>query len=477
MNDKLLVVGDMMVDTDVYVTSDGFCRETGAPRLIEHSQIDRMGAAGNAATLAAQIHPNPAAWVSLLSPGSWPNPSPLRDRMNRVYIHSVRGPQYPTRKRILELHTNRVLMRFDKNPATAELYDCAGESDRLFGQSMFDRLLISDYGRMATPLHAGLRDQLPMIVVANVKDPLSERWEWLPDRTAGVCNRYELVKAYRALTQSSCQNVAEMLGAVGDAWGRNLIATCGEDGVYLYTPKHGSVFMWPVPRVTEHPQIVGAGDMFSAALVLALPATWDTHHAGGLAYGIRAAIAAASLYVTRERGAEITFDECAAAMKRYESAQSRCRLVLGELSPGTRATGGWDISDRPIVFTNGCFDLLHAGHRTLLARCVKDPEKQALVVAVNTDESVRALKGDGRPARSVAARKMDVAYAIDPAIKARVVEFDGDVAKAIKALGMRPAELVKGDEYLGTNVPGAELCDKVVLYPMLEGHSTSRLLG
>jgi bifunctional ADP-heptose synthase (sugar kinase/adenylyltransferase) len=72
---------------------------------------------------------------------------------------------------------------------------------------------------------------------------------------------------------------------------------------------------------------------------------------------------------------------------------------------------------------------------------------------------------------------MDVAYAIDPEVRVKVMAFDGNVSTAIRSLGMRPAELVKGDEYSGKDIPGSELCDTVTLYPMVEGHSTSRLVG
>jgi D-beta-D-heptose 7-phosphate kinase/D-beta-D-heptose 1-phosphate adenosyltransferase len=212
--------------------------------------------------------------------------------------------------------------------------------------------------------------------------------------------------------------------------------------------------------------------MFSAAFTVKLAHHADIQGVDDTAFAIRYGIAAASVYVRSERGAKIMDGECRKALDQYHLARTRCGL--GDLAADVTSP---TISDRPIVFTNGCFDLLHAGHRQLLVQCVKDPAARALVVAVNTDESVRSLKGSDRPVRSVHSRVMDVAYAIDPEVRVKVMAFDGNVSTAIRSLGMRPAELVKGDEYSGKDIPGSELCDTVTLYPMVEGHSTSRLVG
>lgn len=123
------------------------------------------------------------------------------------------------------------------------------------------------------------------------------------------------------------------------------------------------------------------------------------------------------------------------------------------------------------VFTNGCFDLLHAGHVYSLekARSFGD----FLFLGLNSDASVRRLKGPARPFNKAAdrARVLAALQAVDA-----VVVFGEDTPyKLIKAL--RPDVLVKGADYRNAAVVGAEFAGRVALVPLLQGRSTTRLAG
>ncbi|HQU44676.1 MAG TPA: adenylyltransferase/cytidyltransferase family protein [Pirellulales bacterium] len=126
---------------------------------------------------------------------------------------------------------------------------------------------------------------------------------------------------------------------------------------------------------------------------------------------------------------------------------------------------------RIVVFTNGCFDLLHCGHLATLefARSLGD----VLIAAVNSDDSARRLKGAGRPATGAALRAASLAAlgCVDC-----VVVFDDDTpAELIGAI--RPDVLVKGAEYQGTAVPGSEFAGRVAFAPMVPGVSTTEILN
>lgn len=129
---------------------------------------------------------------------------------------------------------------------------------------------------------------------------------------------------------------------------------------------------------------------------------------------------------------------------------------------------------RRVVFTNGCFDLLHLGHLRYLeqARRLGD----VLVVGINTDASVRRLKGAQRPFRSQEERAALVA-ALKPVDF--VTLFDEDTPEALIAQ-LRPDTLVKGGDYLPEHIAGADLVrswgGEVVVIPYLEGYSTSSLV-
>jgi D-beta-D-heptose 7-phosphate kinase/D-beta-D-heptose 1-phosphate adenosyltransferase len=129
---------------------------------------------------------------------------------------------------------------------------------------------------------------------------------------------------------------------------------------------------------------------------------------------------------------------------------------------------------RRLVFTNGCFDLLHPGHLALLERARRLGD--ALLVGVNSDASVRRLKGPGRPLRSQRERCRILAAV--RWVDAVVVFGEDTPARLIREV--RPDVLVKGRDYRPEEVVGAEDVrswgGRVVLVPLLRGYSTTRLL-
>lgn len=123
-----------------------------------------------------------------------------------------------------------------------------------------------------------------------------------------------------------------------------------------------------------------------------------------------------------------------------------------------------------VVFTNGCFDLLHAGHVSLLERA--RGLGGCLVVGLNTDASVRRLKGPGRPVNSQAdrARVLAALACVD-----FVTLFPEDTPWSLIRL-LKPDVLVKGGDYRRSQIVGADLVRRVVRLPLLPGRSTTRLL-
>jgi len=128
------------------------------------------------------------------------------------------------------------------------------------------------------------------------------------------------------------------------------------------------------------------------------------------------------------------------------------------------------MSSKIIVFTNGCFDLLHEGHIYLLNECSKLGDE--LVVAINSDASVKRLKGEGRPIQSEKERRKAL-LKLD--IVDKVIIFDDDTPyRVLKEI--EPDILVKGDEYNHEEIVGTDLVTKTVRIPMLVGHSTTGII-
>lgn len=135
----------------------------------------------------------------------------------------------------------------------------------------------------------------------------------------------------------------------------------------------------------------------------------------------------------------------------------------------------WRLKDRRIVFTNGCFDLLHRGHVQLLAAAAS--QGNVLVVGLNDDASVRRLKGPQRPINRLEDRALVLAslHWIDA-----VVPFSEDTPMEL-IRRIRPDVLVKGGDYRLQDIVGAELVQSyggtVYIYPTEAGYSTTQLAG
>jgi D-beta-D-heptose 7-phosphate kinase/D-beta-D-heptose 1-phosphate adenosyltransferase len=135
----------------------------------------------------------------------------------------------------------------------------------------------------------------------------------------------------------------------------------------------------------------------------------------------------------------------------------------------------WRFKSNTIAFTNGCFDILHAGHIASLSQA--SSEASYLIVGVNSDASTKRLKGDGRPVNSQESRALLLASLI---MVDAVIIFDEDTPlELIKAL--MPDVLVKGGDYTLDQIVGAkevtENGGKVVINPIVEGFSTSNIIA
>lgn len=129
--------------------------------------------------------------------------------------------------------------------------------------------------------------------------------------------------------------------------------------------------------------------------------------------------------------------------------------------------------DRPVVFTNGLFDALHLGHLHLLDYCDRLALTGRLIVAVNSDASARLLKGPGRPLQTAVTRASVLAGL---SVVDHVTIFDGEAELAELLRVVRPTVLVKGVDWQGRSIAGAEHAGRVEFVTLLKGHSTTAIV-
>lgn len=135
----------------------------------------------------------------------------------------------------------------------------------------------------------------------------------------------------------------------------------------------------------------------------------------------------------------------------------------------------WRFKDQKIVFTNGCFDLIHLGHIYTLTQAAQHGHE--LIVGLNSDTSVQGLKGKNRPIQTQQTRALILASF---SFVSAVVVFDEETPYNLIAQIM-PDVLVKGGDYTKDQIAGADIVEQnggsVVVVPYLQGYSTSGLLG
>ena len=271
------------------------------------------------------------------------------------------------------------------------------------------------------------------------------------------------IVGYECDTETNAHSAARSICDTADIAG--VVLTRGAQGMTIWQP---GVLPEPVQVASvalDVFDVSGAGDTVMATLALALAAGADLTSAATLAN------VAAGVVVAHQGTAVVTPTELAMAVQRQLGLE---RPKAVDLAEATAIVEVWRKSGLVVGFTNGCFDLVHAGHVTLLKQARQRCDR--LIVAINSDASVRRLKGPSRPVQSEAGRATVLAAmeCVD-----MIVQFDDDTPlRLIQAL--QPDRLIKGAEYAIDQVVGADVVQarggEVLLIPLVAGNSTTALI-
>ena len=464
MTAPLVVVGDALLDVDVLGVARRLCPDAPVPVLDDIEEHARPGGAALAALMAARDGHDVVLVTAI---GDDEAGSRLRQLLTglRVICVPYDGPT-PVKSRIRS--GGQSLVRLDRGTAVGRFGDVGAAATTALGAA--GTVLVSDYGRGVTGL-PGLRDGIAALPnsVPVVWDPHPRGADPVPGTHLVTPNSAEAASwAQRhGVALPSGPSAASGLGAVlahasalVRAWQARAVAvTLGSRGAVL-TYGDGAPAVSPAPAV-HCVDPCGAGDRFAVTAAIELGRGRLPTEA------VDAAVRAASAYVSA--GGPVAFSD-------HESSQpTQLTGPLTASTPGdaaavvrrVHAAGG------VVVAAGGCFDLLHAGHIATLqgARRLGD----CLVVCVNSDASVRRLKGPSRPLVSQQDRThvLSALECVDA-----VAVFDEDTpADVLERL--RPDIWVKGGDYAGVDVPEASVLSRwagqVVTLSYLAGRSTSQL--
>lgn len=447
---SITVIGDLVLDRDVEGVVERVCPDAPVPVVDVAQEREAPGAAGLAALLCRARHDD----VALVAPVADDEPgrrltAALEDAGVSVVPLGHRGR---TRVKTRVRAAGQSLVRLDDGgPATPLGGIPAQVRDRIAASAT---VLVSDYGA-GTAGHPGLRSLLQ-------RRGSGQRVVWDPHpRGPRPVRGAALVSPNLAEARAVLAGVEDPGGAAAtlrQRWSAAAVAvTCGAEGAWLSSGAHAPLYV-PAPHAAAGDPC-GAGDQFSATAAVAL-----TH--GALpSEAVAAAVEAASLWVASGGTESFHRDRPAPS---HGAGQADRTADASAVVARTRARGG------TVVATGGCFDVLHAGHVASLsaARALGD----CLVVLLNSDASVRRLKGPGRPVHTAADRAAVLASL--RAVDAVAVFDDDDPTRALREL--RPDVWAKGGDYDLDALPESAVVrrwgGRTVSLPYLDGHGTSAIL-
>jgi D-beta-D-heptose 7-phosphate kinase/D-beta-D-heptose 1-phosphate adenosyltransferase len=468
---RLLVVGDIMLDRFIYGTVSRISPEAPAPVINAAPAEEVIGGAGNVARnvaalgatcdLVAVIGRDEAAQCIRRNLARYPEIMPALVETARVTTVKTRFVAY--------LH-NTHLLRADNeetSPVGSDTEDAilAAIASRV---GAADAVILSDYNKgMLTPrviagaIAAARRAGKPVIV-----DPKSIDYSRYRGATVLTPNAGEVAQALGRPVANEEQALRTAAASLIDAVGCDaLLVTRGERGVLIVDRNgEGTSFDATARRVID---VSGAGDTLVASFALAFVSD------AGLVNSARLANVAAGIVVAKKGTSQAAADELRDVLLSRPHFELREKIhdtvltVLGRVA-------AWRRDGLTVGFTNGCFDLLHPGHVQLL--CEARSRCDRLIVGLNSDSSVKRLKGAARPIQGEAARTVVLAGLAF--VDAVVLFADDTPMKLIERI--KPDILVKGSDYSIGQVVGRDLVEsyggRVVLVDLVPDSSTTRII-
>src|SRR5689334_1804720 len=468
----ILCIGDLMLDEFVYGEVSRVSPEAPVPVIAARRDEKVIGGAGNVARNIASLGAR-CLFVSVI--GADDTGSAVKTALGAfrktIEPHLVvdRSRRTTRKVRFVSEHYSSHLLRADWETATAVAADAEEELIDL-ANAMLPRVgavVISDYAKgVLTPrLIRAVIDGARALGKPVVVEPKALDYAVYRGATVITPNRKELGEATRRPVGSDAELAAAAANLARTVASDAVLVTLSQDGMLLHVDGSQAVHVPAYPVKIR--DVSGAGDTVVAVLatLLALGADFET--------AMRAANAAASVVVGKPGTATVSAMELRGRILPHAALAAEEKIAFDWAVADDRVRG-WRQQGLRVGFTNGCFDILHPGHVMVLTRARAECDR--LVVGLNGDDSVRRLKGEGRPVQDAHARANVLAAleAVD-----LVVIFDEDTPLTL-IRRLQPTVLVKGGDYRKEEVVGWEDVEatggQVILVDLLPGHSTTGIV-
>ena len=459
---KILVIGDLMVDYYFWGSSDRISPEAPVPVVSINNESRVLGGAGNVINNLKALN----AKVDVMSVvGECGVSTELKSLLNEIEIDTqylTTEPKRISSKKTRIIAAQQQVVRYDQENST-EITETSQKtllSNFRKRITDYDCVLLSDYGKgvLTNELTQQLIKTAKQHSVKILVDPKGLDYAKYKGAYLLTPNKKEAREA-TGINITDDASLACTIKQLKEEYELDVsLITLSEQGVAIYD---GELRNHPT-QTREVFDVTGAGDTVLASLGFALSCELDIDEA------VKFANLAAGIVVGKIGSATATLNE----IIEYESSlnKSTSDAHIKTLNEITALSEELKTRGKKIVFTNGCFDLLHAGHVRYLEASKNFGD--VLILGLNSDRSVAALKGVGRPINA----QIDRAYIL-AALEAvdYVVIFDDDTPyDLINAI--KPHTLVKGGDYEGQDVVGQDIAQELKLIQFVDGKSTTKTI-
>ncbi|MBU1668281.1 D-glycero-beta-D-manno-heptose-7-phosphate kinase [bacterium] len=460
---NILVVGDLMIDHYLWGKCERISPEAPVQVVAVEKETAVLGGAGNVINNLATLN----AKVDVMSViGDDVNAIELSKMLENIHVNTSnlvvqKGRNTSKKSRIIA--SQQQVVRYDKESTediSIEAQDTIAEQFRK-NIASYEIIILSDYGKgvLTNDLTRTLIDIANEHAKKVLVDPKGDDYTKYSGSYLLTPNKKEAIEASRVEIKDE-KTLFEAITKLKDECNLEVsLITLSEDGIAIYDEalrKHPTV-------AREVYDVTGAGDTVIASLGFSLACGYDIDKA------VKFANLAAGVVVGKIGSATATLNEIIEYESSLNKSTSDSHIKTLEeielLSQELKRRG------KKVVFTNGCFDILHVGHVKYLEEAKSYGD--VLILGLNSDESVSRLKGPTRPVNTEDDRAYILASleAVDYVVKF----YDDTPYELIKAV--QPHILVKGGDYEGKEVVGQDIADELRLVNFVEGKSTTKTIA
>ena len=465
---RLLVAGDLMVDEYLWGNVERISPEAPVQVVSVTSEEYTLGGAGNVISNLVALGAKVSA-AGVIGTGN--NGQLVLKKLDALGVDTrgvIQDRQRTTTRKTRVIANHQHVLRFDREVKTDISRQTMNKISRAAEEMMADAdlILVSDYNKglitkaLMTKLIAAAQKYKKLLIV----DPKGRDFKKYAGASLITPNKKETARAagIEIVDESSLVEAARRLIKKTDI--NKILVTCGKEGMAYFD--HDTPPYRISTKAHQVFDVSGAGDTVLAVLGLGIAAGYSNKEAVALAN------TAAGIVVGKVGTATVSKTELAAALNLIPALSLDKQKTLAEVATVAR---NLEKNGKRIVLTNGCFDLLHVGHIKLLSASKQLGD--VLIVALDDDESVKQLKGSGRPIINENER-LRIISALD-SVDYVIVFSSHELNDVIAAI--RPAVLTKGSNYGTEAIRGREIVERyggrVEIIPLTENISSTRIIN